>query len=398
MKEKRKIIGFIGATFTFFCIYAVAAAPIPLYAFYQKEIEITNTHLSIISAIYFAGTVCALLIFARVSNYLGRRPVILIIILFSIISCIIFISLQSLLMFMIARLIQGFSCGMASSTVAAYIIDTALEENIGTIITGNIPMLGLALGAIGSGFLKQYEVGTQTEIFQILIILLIICGIFIALGKETIKKSNGVIYSLLPQIKIPENVKKFFPTASAVFIGTWAIGGFYQAFSASMALEQFGTTNTIIAASIFTCLQFPSLFGGSLAGKFKTETAQKIGMLCFFLSMIIVTISLKNGNVVLFLIATVIAGTVWALGFTATIKNILSRTKLEDRAGVLSLIYLISYSGAAIPNLIAGYLAKYFNLFQVSIGYTGVVGITCIFLFISFKKESENLKARRYLS
>lgn len=378
MKEKREIIGLIGGTLSFFCIYAAAAAPIPLYVFYQQNIGITNTYLSITAAIYFIGTVSALLIFPRISNYLGRRLVILIIILLSITGCIIFINLQNILMFMIGRFIQGISCGMASSTVAAYIMDISSGEllNVGTIITGNAPMLGLAVGAMGSGILKQYEVGTTATIFQIIIISLLISSVLIIIGKETVEKSKGALYSLIPQIKIPENIRSFLPAASTVFIGTWAIGGFYQAFSASMALEQFGTVNTVIAAAIFTCLQLPSLLGGILAGKFTTENAQKFGMLCFFISIVVVTTSLKIGNVILFLIATIIAGISWALGFTASIKNILRNTELRDRAGVLSIIYLISYSGAAIPNFTTGYLSKFLNLFQISIGYTILVGIS----------------------
>lgn len=252
MKEKREIIGLIGGTLSFFCIYVAAAAPIPLYVFYQQNIGITNTYLSITAAIYFIGTVSALLIFPRVSNYLGRRLVILIIILLSITGCIIFINLQNILMFMIGRFIQGISCGMASSTVAAYIMDISSGEllNVGTIITGNAPMLGLAVGAMGSGILKQYEVGTIATIFQIIIISLLISSVLIIIGKETVEKSKGVLYSLIPQIKIPENIRSFLPAASTVFIGTWAIGGFYQAFSASIALEQFGTVNTVIAAAI----------------------------------------------------------------------------------------------------------------------------------------------------
>lgn len=390
MENKKRIIGFVGATISLFSVYVTAALPIPLYVFYQKSIGITNNYLSIASVVYFLGTVLALLIFARISDYLGRRLVILFIIFLSIIGCIIFIKLQNISMLIVGRFIQGFSCGMASSTATAYIIDTSSKKisNIATIITGNIPMLGLAFGAIGSGMLKKYEIGSTATAFQIVIIFLLICSIFIMKGEETIYKSKGVFYSLVPKMKVPENIKPFLPTASAVFIGTWSIGGFYQAFSASMASEQFKTTDTIVAALIFTCLQFPSLFGGIIVGKLKEKNIQKIGMSWFFLSVVVVVFSLKSGNVVLFFIATISAGISWAISFTGSIKSILNKTEQQERTEVFSVIYLISYGGAAIPNLVVSYLADSFNLFQISIGYAVLVGVTYLFiLYSSFKKQ-----------
>lgn len=385
MKNIREIIGFIGAACTFACIYAVSAAPIPLYALYQRKIGFTNAYLSLSSVIYFGGTVLALLVFARVSNYLGRKCVIVFIIFLSISSCLIFYDLQNTRMFLIGRFIQGISCGMASSTVAAYLIDTTPKSmpNIGTFITGNIPMLGLAVGAIASGILRAVS---MSVIFKIMLILLLICCAMITAGKESVTKSKGVIKSLIPHIEIPKNVRYLFPAASAVFIGTWAIGGFYQTFSATIALKQFGIENTIVPAVIFTFLQLPSLIGGTAAGKLKTEKAQKLGIGCFFITIAVIIFSLQSKNIFLFFTATVCAGIFWSLAFTGSIKGILSKTETKDRASVLSAVYLISYGGAAVPILAVGYISRFFDLFQIAVGYGVLVGLCCLFVFYKNNK------------
>lgn len=380
MKNIQETLGFIGAACTFACVYAVSAAPIPLYALYQKNIGFTNAYLSISSVVYFVGTVLALLVFARISNYLGRKRVIIFILFLSLLSCLIFYNLQSTGMFMAGRFIQGISCGMASSTVAAYLIETSPKNmpNIGTFITGNIPMLGLAVGAIASGILRAVS---MSAIFRIMIILLLFCCIMIMAGKETIIKSKGVIKSLIPQIEIPQNVKSLFPAASAVFIGTWAIGGFYQTFSATIALNQFGIENTIVPAVMFTFLQLPSLIGGTAAGKIKTERAQKIGITCFFITIVAMIFSLQFKNIYLFFMATVCAGIFWSLAFTGSLKGILNKTETKDRAGVLSAVYLISYGGAAVPVLVTGYISRFFDLLQIAVGYGVLVSLCCLFVF-----------------
>ncbi len=391
--DKKRRIGFIGAACTFAAAYAASSAPIPLYTTYSVQIGLSKSYLSMTSVVYFIGTVLALLIFARISNYLGRRPVIFAVLILTAIGCLIFANLHTAPLFMIGRLVQGLSCGLASSSVAAYIVDNAPEHPtwLGTAVTGSAPMIGLAAGSFGSGALAQYSTSSLSLIFEIIIAILALCAVLILIGNETVQKTKGAVASLKPQVRIPQNIRALLPAASAIFIGTWAIGGFYQAFSAPMAAEQLGTTNTMIAAAVFACLQAPNVIGSTFAGKLKSVTSQRVGMPAFLISIFVVIFSLGKGIVPLFLLASACAGASWGLAFTGSMKGIMSQITQEDRAGVLSTIYLISYSGAAIPNLVVGRVSGNFNLFQISIGYGILVAVACIITLItaiSYKQKN----------
>lgn len=387
-KQNRKIVGFIGAACSFAVAYAASSAPIPFYTTYQETIGLTKGDLSMTSVAYFIGTVISLLVFARLSNYLGRRPVVLTVLGLSAVGCLMFYFVNNATMFFIGRLIQGLSCGLASSSAAAYVVDNAPEspEWLGTAVTSGAPMIGLAAGAFGAGALKQYGFGSLSLIFGILIIIIACCAILIVMSHETITYTRGAIKSLVPQIRVPKNIRHLLPAASATFVGTWAIGGFFQAFSAPMATEQLGTTNTMIAAAIFACMMAPNVIGGSLTGKMKSAIAQRIGMSVFFLCILVIVISLRAGAVVPFLIASIFASAAWGIAFTGSMRGILNRTSQEDRAGVLSTIYLISYSGAAIPNLVVGKLPKTLNLFDISVGYAVLVAVACIITLITARQ------------
>lgn len=394
-KEVRKKIGFMGAACSFAATYAASSAPIPLYNTYSNQIGLSKAYLAMTSAVYFIGTVFALLVFARLSNHLGRRPIIFSVLILAAIGCLIFENLHTAQMFMIGRFIQGLSCGLASSSVAAYIVDTAPQYPswLGTTVTGSSPMIGLAAGSLGSGALAQYGFNSLSLIFEIIIVILFLCAISILFGSETILRNKGAIKSLKPQIRIPQNILSFLPAASAVFIGTWAMGGFYQAFSAPMASQQLGTTSTMIAAAVFACMQAPNVIGSTLAGKMKPVSSQRLGMFMFLVSIFVVIISLGRGIIPLFLLATACAGASCGLAFTGSMQAIMHQTTQKDRAGVLSTIYLISYSGAAIPNLVVGRVSGLYNLFQISIGYGIVVVIACIITFITaVSNKQENLQ------
>ena len=96
----------------------------------------------------------------------------------------------------------------------------------------------------------------------------------------------------------------------------------------------------------------------------------------FFLSTIGLVLALAQSSVFAVLGIIVLASLTFGLAYAASIKSLLSSATLEERAGILSLIYIIGYAGAAVPNLIVGKLASGLNLVEITTGYAVLVGIT----------------------
>ena len=381
LSDKRKMLGFIGGACTLLAVYAAASSPIPLFNTYQEMIEMSSGDLALTAVFYFIGTLVALLMFARISNYIGRKKAIAVALVFSTGGCLVFAFVNSVPTFMLGRFLQGMSCGLASSCAAAYVVDTApyTPKWLGAMVTSSAPMVGLAAGAFGAGTASQYGSSNLSVIYFVLIGVNILCLILILSGIETVRTHKGVMSSIRPQIKVPKNIRYLLPGASAAFAGTWAVGGFFQAYSAPMAAEQFGTSNTLVAAAVFASLMAPNVIGSTLAGKMNVKTAQRVGMTVFFFCMTVIIATLGIGLVVPFLIACVIGGAAIGMAFSGAMRSILEQTDSEDRAGVLSTIYLISYSGAAIPNLIVGRISDMFNLFQIAAGY-GILVLIAVLL------------------
>lgn len=395
--QQGTLIGFMTATFSFAVIYMASAAPVPFFAIYRQTLDLTHSDLSYAAVAYFAGAMTALLMFARISDHFGRRIVIFINLLLAMFGCLIFFDLASSAMLLAGRFIQGFACGLASSAVAAYVVDNAPLSPawFGSVVTGAAPMLGLAGGSLASGALRQYGSGSLSIIFVVIMAMLMVCFVMLAFSPETVLRSQGGFRSLKPQIRIPLSIRPLLPAACATFVGTWSIGGFYLPFSASMAAEQLHTDNTFVAAAVFACMMTPYLIGGSLAGRMKPVGAQRIGMVAFTLCMAGIIASLKLSSVSFFLLATVGAGIAWGIAFTGSMRTILGNISKEDRAGVLSTVFLISYSGAAIPNMFVGQLAGTADIFNIAVGYGILVLFCCALLIVTTHRDKHMEIIRR---
>ena len=384
----RKNVGFVGAFLSLAAIYGASSAPIPLYDLYSQRLSLSNADLSLSSGLYFIGTLVALLFMARLSDYRGRRPISLLTLALSGIGCGTFLTLSSEEMFIGGRFLQGVSCGLGSSSLAAYLVDTVGQKS-GAAAVASAPMVGLAAGSFGSGLLLEYGSGSSSTVFALLLILLGICAVLILASEETMPSKTGAIRSLKPQISLPQNIRPFLPAAIAVFVGTWGIGGFYQAFSAPIATGYLSADNAVVAAAVFACLQAPNIIGSMAARKMETQRAQKIGMTLFLLSVCAVIYTLLSGMTVMFLLASACTGASWGLAYTGSLQGMVSRTGQSERAGVLSAACLISYGGAAIPSLIVGRLGTGFTLDEIAIGY-GVLALLTWAMACLFSHNEEN--------
>jgi MFS family permease len=105
-----------------FCLmFFAAGAPTPLYGVYRAELRFSATTLTAIFAIYAVVLLLTLLVVGSVSDYLGRRPVILAALVVSASACAVFLAAHSAGLLFAARALQG----VASRTTARMVAGTA---------------------------------------------------------------------------------------------------------------------------------------------------------------------------------------------------------------------------------------------------------------------------------
>ncbi|WP_051309042.1 MFS transporter [Desulfogranum japonicum] len=361
-------------------IFAASATPIPLYDIYRRSDGLSYSDLSLTAVVYFVGAVTALLFFGRISNHLGRKPVTLLSFALAAVACVIFLDVDSATPLIIGRLLLGLSCGLASSTVTSYIVDNAPPALhwLAAAIVSCGGMIGLTLGALASGSLAEYGPYPEILCYLVILVVLAICTVLVMFSPETVKRTPGILASLRPRFSMPHADRRLYPVAACTFVATWALGGFYQAFGPSIAADQLGSQNALTAALVFSSFMLPSAVGGPL-NKFLTPVnAQRIGMISFTLALGAILLSLKMSAIFLFLTTSALAGIAQGVTLTGSIRSLLADIAPQERAGVLSLIYATSYTGAAIPSFISGQLSHFMNLFQLAVCYAFLAGVGCL--------------------
>ena len=80
------------------------------------------------------------------------------------------------------------------------------------------------------------------------------------------------------------------------------------------------------------------------------------GAVCLLVGAAIAAVSVTNSAVTTFFLAAAVAGIGFGAGFQGAIRTVVPYAAAHERAGVLSIIFVISYISMGLPAVIAGWM------------------------------------------
>ena len=102
---------------------ASSSAPTPLYPIYQAEWGFSPIAISFVFGIYAIAVLGALLVAGRLSDYVGRRPVLIVATAIQAPTMLLFAFADGLSDLIAARVIQGLATGAAIAAIGAGMLD-----------------------------------------------------------------------------------------------------------------------------------------------------------------------------------------------------------------------------------------------------------------------------------
>src|ERR1700733_4136608 len=155
------------ATVTAITFSAVSAAPTPIYRFYRETLGLTPFAITFIFAVYSFTMIATFLTVARLSDYVGRKPMILAALGLNAVALILFFVAESAGTLIVARAGQGVGTGIALATLGALITDTAPKW--AATLNSVTAFMGLALGALIAGAFVTFAPSPTHLVYAVLL-------------------------------------------------------------------------------------------------------------------------------------------------------------------------------------------------------------------------------------
>jgi MFS family permease len=358
---------FVGAAL----VSASSSAVTPLYRLYQQSMQLTSLMITVVFAIYAISLLAGLLTLGGLSDYVGRRPVMLGALLLNAAAMIVFAHAGTVGELIVARAVQGLCAGISMTAFGAAIMDT--NRNQGPLLNSITAFIGLMAGALGAAALVSFAPDPLHLVYEVLLGITVIMIVLLWWMPESVSRKAGALASLWPQVRVPRQSRAILLRLTPATVATWALGAFHMSLMPTVMATAMGVSSPWIVGLLLPALL---LTGTAAVALFRHWTAERlilVGTAALAVGVAISLLGIQQRDVGVLFVGTMIAGVGFGGSFSGSLRALLPTAEAHERASLLSAFYVLSYLAFSLPAVVAGLSVPLVGLLTVVYVYGAMV-------------------------
>lgn len=352
--------GFWIVAAVFAATMAYSTVPTPLYPLYEQSDGFPVSLVTVIYSAYAVGVIVSLYLFGHISDWFGRRPMILIAVAISLVSGVMFLAWPETAGLVAARLVNGVSIGIMSATATAYLGEVRAvaapteKPAFATSVAGAANLGGLALGSLIGGAMAEVLPDPLVLPHVLFLVLLTVALVAVAAVPETVARPAKAPRYRPQKLSVPRADRSIFLVAAFGAFAGFAVFGLFSSLIPTFLGGEFEDRDHLLAGiSVF------AIFGASAAGQLalagaRLRTQLTVAVLACTVGLVGVATGAILVQIALFLGGGVIAGLGVGLLFRGAIGTSLAIAEPGHSGETVALLFLIAYLGPVIPVLAVG--------------------------------------------
>ncbi|MFT4123853.1 MAG: MFS transporter [Microbacteriaceae bacterium] len=363
--------GFAVIALAFTTAMAFSTVPTPLYALYQERDGFPTVVVTVVFAAYAVGVAVSLYLAGHVSDWLGRRRVILVALALELLSAVLFLAWPEVPGLLAARLVCGTGVGMLTATATAHLSELRAiarpdaGPDSAAVVSSLANIGGLSLGPLVSGLLATWAPEPLVTPYVVFLVLLAVAVVLVASVPETVERREERRAYRPQRIAVPAEGRATFWAAGIGAFAGFSIFGLFMSLTPTVLAVTFSLTARWIAGGV------PFLFFAAAAlTQVATVRLALRRQLVLALALVVPGVIGFAAGVVAGVLPLLIAGgAVAGAGVGVLFRSSLGVAGTLAPAGrrgeVLAAVFLISYVGLAVPTLLIGAALVAFPLVPV---------------------------------
>jgi MFS family permease len=371
--------GFWLAAAAFLAAMAFSTIPTPLYALYQQRDGFSTFVVTVVFAIYAVGVIASLLLAGHISDWVGRRRVLVPALAIEALAAVMFLVWPALPGLIAARFVSGLGIGMITATATAHLRDLHALGRPGTgasrfeVVSTAANLGGLGVGTLSSGALAQFVGSPLVVTYAIFAGLLLLAIVGLGFVPETVRPP-----AVRPRYRPPRLTFNHGDRRTAIMGGAGAFVGFavFGLFT-SLAPGFVGTTLHHPSRLLSGVVPFITFAAAALAqtatGHLANRARILLGVLAQAVGLVGVAFAMEAANLAAFLVGGGLAGAGAGVLFKSALAAYVGAAEPVKRGEAASSVFFFAYLGLIIPVLGIGVGTILVSAQTAMLFFTGVL-------------------------
>jgi MFS family permease len=334
-----------------------SSTPSPLYGIYRQLWGFSPAVLTLVYATYAFGVLAALILAGRVSDEIGRRPVLLAALGSLIVTTVLFMLADSVEWLFVARGLQGLATGAALGAASAALLDLhPRRDPSGVGLTnGVVSAGGMGLGVLVSATLVQLLPAPRVLPYVTLAILFVIAFAGVLAMPEPVEERSRP--RLTPQRpSVPAAVRRPFFLAALGVMSSWSIGGLFLSLGPQLSASLFHTTNHLVSGVPVFALAGSAAIGQLVFGRTAPWVGAATGSVALAVGLVVIVLAAATDSSALLLVGGIVGGAGFGVAFLGALRALSVAIPPEHRGAVMSAFYVVAYLSLSLPAVVAGFV------------------------------------------
>jgi Major Facilitator Superfamily len=366
--------GFWIVAIVFLTTMAYSTVPTPLYPLYQQADGFPIGMITVIFAAYAVGVMLSLYFAGHVSDWVGRRRMLVIAVVISMASAVMFLLWSNVPGLIAARFVNGVSIGILSATATAHLAELrrrARPDESGvfaTSVSGAANLGGLALGPLIGGLFAEF-LPAPLVLPHIVFLALLSAGALALLSVPETVAATPRPYR--PQrLSVPAASRSIFLVAGFGAFAGFAVFGLFSSLAPTFLVGTFGQPDHLLAGAAAFSVFAAAAIGQIALSSVRQRTQFTIAIVACAVGLIAVATGAIVPQLAMFLGGGVIAGLGVGVLFKGAIGTAVSVAAPGRTGETLALLFLIAYAGLVVPVLAVG----------IGLSFAPAVGVLLVFV------------------
>lgn len=380
------------AAYVFAVVMMGTTMPTPLYPEMSAAFGFGDAATTVLFAIYAIGVVAGLVIFGRLSDTLGRRPVLGVAVVLSMLSAGLFLiagtgdgTTVGLVLMYIGRVLSGLAAGIFTSTGTVTVMENAPagRETLAAALATAANIGGLGLGILMSGAVGSVVDTPLTAPFIVHAVLLAFAAVLLPAVRDRVVRDRTAGWLPRPQVPgMPVAARRLFAAALPGTVAGYTICGLYSSITPNFMAAEMGISDSAVIASVVSSLFLASALGQILLRSVGDRVLMAGGSALLVLCGVLLVAAVEVGTLPLLIVSSVVGGLGQGLVFMTGMRAMTAAVAPEERTAVTTSYFIVGYLSLTVPAMLAGMLtvplglvgsSVVFSVATVVLGSAGVV-------------------------